>query len=66
MFEYTVQASLDSSTEANIHFSKVWRPAERVNSQRTLALLPLRLALLLQVPTGQIQAAVNLTNAQKQ
>lgn len=45
----------------NTHFSEVRRPAERVQSQWTLALLPLRLSLLLQVSTRQIQAAVNLT-----
>lgn len=46
--------------QTNVHFSKVRRPAERVQSERTLALLPLRLTLLLQVSTWQIQAAVNL------
>lgn len=53
--------------EANIHFSKVWRPAERVESQWTLTLLPLRRSLLLlQVSTGQIQAAVNLKKTKPQ
>lgn len=58
--------NLDSKTEVNIQFSEVWRPAERVDGQRALALLPLRLALLLQVPAGQIQAAVNLPTTRKQ
>lgn len=58
--------NLDSKMEASVHFSKVWRPAERVHSQWTLTLLLLRLPLLLQVPAGQIQAAVNLTITQRQ
>lgn len=44
-----------------LHVRKVWRPAEGVHRQRALALLLLRLPLLLQMPPGQIQAAVNLT-----
>lgn len=57
---HIIYSLLIQSLKTNVQFSKIRRPAERVQGQGALALLSLRLPLLLQMPAGQIQAAVNL------